>query len=81
VFSVNDIITLNTDGLQGKPFDWRQYGGPLALLRLSHFVRREILKDNSPPRRVIPMPKDVYYQQGNLILKRTSGGNDENEAG
>jgi hypothetical protein len=29
VFTVRNIITLNTDGLQEKPFDWRQYGGRL----------------------------------------------------
>lgn len=45
VFAVQDIITLNTAGLQGQRFDWRHYGGPLALLRLSQFVRAEILGD------------------------------------
>ena len=29
-----------------------------------------ILKDTNRVRQVIPMPKDIYYQQGDLILKR-----------
>lgn len=53
-----------------QPFDWRHYGGPLALLRLSQFVRAEILKDAEAPSPVIPMPQEVYMQQGNLILKK-----------
>lgn len=46
VFSVNGIISLDTAGLNGKRFDWQNYGGPLALLRLSDFVRIEILGDS-----------------------------------
>ena len=47
VFEVPDIITLDTKDLDGTPFDWRHYGGPLALFRLCRFVRIEILKDQS----------------------------------
>jgi hypothetical protein len=70
VFVVREIIQLDTTGLHGQRFDWRHYGGPLALLRLSQFVRTEILKDSEPPSRVIPIPEKVYVQQGDLILKK-----------
>jgi hypothetical protein len=70
VFEVRDVVSLDTTNLQGAAFDWRQYGGPLAMLRLCRYVRFEILKDPRRTRQVIPMPKDIYYQQGDLILKR-----------
>jgi hypothetical protein len=53
-FSIADVIELNTTGLHGKPFDWRHYGGPLALFRLCRFVRNEILKVPPSPRKVCP---------------------------
>lgn len=70
-FTVADIIELDTTGLHGKPFDWRHYGGPLAILRLSHFVRFEVLKDEGkkPSERTLSKPKSEYFQQGSLILK------------
>lgn len=73
VFSVTNVVTLSTVGLQGKPFDWRHYGGPLALFRLSRFVRTSILQENIQPRKVIPIPREQYIQQGGLILKRVAG--------
>jgi len=69
-FAIPDLITLNTTGLHGTPFDWRHYGGPLALFRLCRFVRTKILNDQSPARRFVPIPRRVIYQQGNLILKQ-----------
>lgn len=69
-FEVPDVMQLDCDGLDGKPFDWHHYGGPLALLRLSQFVRRSILGDTAPPEQVIPIPQRVYIQQGDLILQR-----------
>jgi len=70
VFSVCDLISLDTTGIHGQRFDWRHYGGPLALLRLLQFVCTGILKDTGRPSPLIPMPKNVYFQQGDLILKR-----------
>lgn len=67
-FAVADIITLDTTNLQGAPFDWRHYGGPLALFRLARFVRTEILKHDPGPRKVVPMPSRSIIQQGDLIL-------------
>lgn len=71
-FTVADVIELDTTKLHGKPFDWRHYGGPLAILRLSHFVRFEVLKDKGrkPSERTLPKPKNEYIQQGSLILKK-----------
>jgi hypothetical protein len=70
IFVIPDLITLDTTGLHGRQFDWRHYGGPLALFRLCQFVRIEILKDRAPGRRVVPSPDRVTYQQGDLILER-----------
>lgn len=72
-FVVRDIIALDTTQLQGKQFDWRDYGGPLALLRLSQFVRSNILgevKRSAEPNAQTLLPSIEYYQQGNLILRR-----------
>jgi len=71
-FEVPDVIRLDTTGLDSTPFDWRHYGGPLALLRLSQFVRREVLCDNEQPDNVIPLPERVYIQQGDLILMKVN---------
>jgi hypothetical protein len=69
VFSIPDVITLDTTSLQGTPFDWRHYGGPLALFRVCRFVRINVLKDPVTPRKVVPIPRKMLYQQGDLILK------------
>jgi hypothetical protein len=70
VFEVLDIITLDTKGLDGIPFDWHHYGGPLALFRLCRFVRTEILKDQPPARKPVPVPANTVYQQGSMILQK-----------
>lgn len=70
VFEIPNIITLNTAGLHATPFDWRHYGGPLALFRLCRFVRIEILKDHPPTRKPVAGPVNTVYQQGNLILRK-----------
>lgn len=69
-FSIPNLITLNTSGLHGTPFDWRQYGGPLALFRLCQFARVNILKDEPTPRSLIPLPQKRIYQQGSLLLHK-----------
>jgi hypothetical protein len=68
VFSIPDIISLDTTDLHGTTFDWHQYGGPLALFRLCRFVRTQIVKDEPLPRTFVPLPQKKIYQQGNLIL-------------
>jgi hypothetical protein len=42
-YEVPGILRLDTTGLQGKRFEWRDYGGPIALYRLSEFVRTKVL--------------------------------------
>lgn len=73
IFEIKGIIKFDTHNIDQNPFDWRHYGGPLALFRLSQFVREKLLgeveirekKDNLKP-------KNVYYQQGNLLLKKVN---------
>jgi hypothetical protein len=72
IFAVPDRLRLDTTGLHGQRFDWRHYGGPLAVLCLSKFVRTEILKDQEPPPTIIPLPHKMYIQQGDLILVKVN---------
>lgn len=69
-FVVGDLIRLDTNGLHGKAFDWRRYGGPLALFRLCRFVRTEILKDQAPGRKAVPIPHRIIYQLGDMIFEQ-----------
>jgi hypothetical protein len=69
VFEVSGVVSLDTTDLQGVEFNWRHYSGPLALLRLCRYVRFELLKDLKRPRKKLPNPKNIYYLQGNLILR------------
>ncbi|MGO8759996.1 MAG: hypothetical protein ACLQG3_17910 [Terracidiphilus sp.] len=74
-YAVEGIIALDTTNLHGKPFDWRDYGGPLALLRLSEFVRTKILGDegtfgSNRERESVPPPLNEYIQQGSVVLKK-----------
>jgi hypothetical protein len=72
-FTVSDIITLDTAKLHGKEFDWQDYGGPLALLRLSQYIRIKILGDtNEGMARKKKAPNVTYHQVGSVILKQLS---------
>jgi len=69
-FVVKDIIDLNTNGLDCKPFEWSHYGGLLAIFQLSKFVRIDLLGDTDIGKnRKIPKQEKKIYQQGNLILQ------------
>jgi hypothetical protein len=70
LFELQTVIRLDCRELHGRAFDWRHYGGPLAILALSNFVRQKILGDDSDPKKIVPMPQRVYYQQGDLILMK-----------
>src|SRR3990172_611862 len=70
VFAIPGVIELRTTGLHQTAFDWRHYGGPLALFRLCRFVRTEILNDQPAPRKVVPISGRMIYQQGDLILEK-----------
>ncbi len=69
VFHIPNVIEFRTTGLHKTAFDWRHYGGPLALFRLCRFVRTEVLNDPAEPRKVVPIPARRIYQQGDLILE------------
>jgi hypothetical protein len=45
-YEVPGILRLDTTGLQGKRFEWQDYGGPIALYRLSEFVRTRVLPES-----------------------------------
>jgi hypothetical protein len=70
IFSVPRVIKLDTHNLNGLPFDWKHYGGPLALLRLCRFVRVKILGDRITRRENVPPPMNVIHQVGSLILRK-----------
>jgi len=70
VFAIPDVVSLDTTGLHRSPFDWRHYGGPLAMFRFCSFFRIQILGDEPSSRKVVPIPRNVISQQGNLILKK-----------
>jgi len=68
-FTIKDVISLDTTGLDQKPFDWRHYGGLLSLFRLSKFVRIVLLGDtDTGTNRSIPRPQKEIIQQGDLIF-------------
>ena len=69
VFEIAKVMKLDTTKLDGKPFDWRHYGGPLALFRLCRFVRSHILKDVTNRRKPVSNPTTRITQVDNLILK------------
>ena len=64
------VINLDTHNLNGQPFDWKHYGGPLALLRLCRFVRIKVLGDKVSRRKNLPKPTKVIHQVGSLILQQ-----------
>lgn len=70
VFVIDGVIELRTCGLHESAFDWRHYGGPLALFCLCRYVRTDILNDRSEPRRIVPTAEKTILQQGNLILEK-----------
>jgi hypothetical protein len=67
-FELPNVIQLDCNNLDGKPFDWHHYGGPLALLGLSRFVRCNLLGDVEIQEVNITKPERIYYQQGDLIM-------------
>jgi len=69
VFEVPGVIRLDTRGLQGVAFDWRHYGGPLALLKLCRHARMELLKDIPSSGKEVPSPTANIRQIGDLMLK------------
>jgi hypothetical protein len=68
-FELQGVIQLDCADLDGKLFDCRHYGGPLAPLGRSRFVRCNLLGD-SKGQEEVPLPERVYYHQGDLILMK-----------
>lgn len=48
-YTVGSVMSLNTSGLNGKPVERLDYGGPLALLCLLDFVRQVTEKGGRSP--------------------------------
>ncbi len=72
--AIPDVIAIDTTDLNGKVFDWRHYGGHLAVWRFSQWVRFNVLDDMPPVDRVEPArPKIEAYQEGRAIFKKVSG--------
>ncbi len=70
-FAIDNVISLNTTGLHGKPLEWPDYGGPLAMLYFGRFVREVLLNDKVDPNRSKPpFPSIECYQQDRLIARR-----------
>ena len=63
-FAVKEIIQLNTFNLNGNVFDWKDYGGFLAILKLCQFVRFEILKDKGKR----PSEKELQVPEKKCIM-------------
>jgi len=71
VFEINEVISLNTTGLQGQFVNWQDYGGPLAIFKFGRFVRENLLKCKvDQKRKKPPFPTIEIYQQGRLLLRR-----------
>lgn len=70
-FAIDKVIALNTGALHGKPLEWPDYGGPLAMFYFGRFVRETLLDDKVDPNRSRPpFPSIECYQQGRLIARR-----------
>jgi hypothetical protein len=70
-FAIEEVISLNTTGLNSRELDWRDYGGPLAIFYFGRFVREVLLGDKvDPARKKPPFPTVESFQQGRLVLRR-----------
>jgi hypothetical protein len=77
-FEVSGIARIDTKTLAGHPVRWEDYGGMLALLRLSRFVRSVILPtepvevrrtcDSDSPTKVPPTEPGDIVQQGRVLV-------------
>ena len=56
-FVIDNVIALDTSNIDQKQFDWRHYGGLLALFKLSKYVRIQLLKDTDVGKNRTPLRK------------------------
>lgn len=70
-FEIQNVISVNTVGLDQNPLEWPHYGGPLAIFYFGRYVREVLLGDPIDPNRLKPvLPSIQCYQQGWLIMRR-----------
>lgn len=77
-FEVSGIASIQTNALQGEPVRWQDYGGMLALFRLSQYVRSVVYPSESVsvrreyesdyPVKVPPCKPGDVIQQGRLLM-------------
>ncbi len=44
-YKIENVISVDTNGLNGKPVDYNQYGGPICIYRLIQYVRCLFLQE------------------------------------
>lgn len=77
VFAIDEIISIDTGSLNEKPFEWQDYGGPLAIFYFGRFVREKLLNDEiDRNRKKPPYPSVQCYQQGRFLLRRIGEADD-----
>jgi hypothetical protein len=82
VIAIPDVISIDTTNLSGKVFDWRHYGGHLAVWRFSQWVRFNVLGDVAAVDRVEPeRPKTETYQEGRMIYTKIGDVPDNESSG
>lgn len=70
-FAIDSVISLCTNGLDGKRIGWRDYGGPLAIFHFGRFVREVLLQDPVDPNRKKPdYPSIASYQMGRMVMRK-----------
>ena len=70
VYEVPGVIRLDASALDGVEVTWQSYGGHLVLLRLSEWIRSNLLNDTK--RDVADEPaagEPVVHQQGRMLLR------------
>jgi hypothetical protein len=63
-YEVDSVIKLCTSDLQGKELEWTDYGGPIALYRLSEFVRTQVLSSLCATRQTISTTSPLRRSNG-----------------
>jgi len=73
VFTVPRVISIDTSGLHEQKTNWRDYGGPLALLLFARWARNRVLRIPPSTPGPVEQPDLKYYQVGKLLLRRIDG--------
>ena len=71
LYEVSGVIRLATANLNAQPLRWEDYGGHLAIWKLSQWVRFNVLNDKPPVERVLPKPPEIeVIKQGNMLARK-----------